>query len=80
MFFMMTQMVAVSVRWRHAHALDDTELTNDDTSHDVTGTHAHLKPFSSMPGPKGMPLIGTLWDYVKKDGLKFNKMFEVGTM
>ena len=36
-----------------------------------------LKPFSEMPGPKGLPFIGTLWDYTKKGGYRFNKMFEV---
>ena len=36
-----------------------------------------LKPYSAMPGPRGYPLIGSLWDYLKKDGYKFNKMFEV---
>jgi len=42
-----------------------------------TDSPAKLKPYSSIPGPKGLPFIGTLWDYMKKDGLKFNKMFEV---
>jgi len=37
----------------------------------------NLKSFSDIPGPKGLPVIGTLWDYMKKDGLKFNKLFEV---
>ena len=36
-----------------------------------------LKPFKQMPGPKGLPVIGVLWDYIKKDGFKFNKMFLV---
>jgi len=38
---------------------------------------ATLKPFSEIPGPKGLPVIGTLWDFLKTDGFKFNKMFEV---
>ncbi|ELU08568.1 hypothetical protein CAPTEDRAFT_134490, partial [Capitella teleta] len=38
-----------------------------------------LKPFKDTPGPKGLPVIGTLLEFTKKDGLKFNKMFEVMT-
>ena len=36
-----------------------------------------LKPFSEVPGPRGLPLIGTLWDFAKPNGFGFNKMFEV---
>ncbi|GAB1606457.1 cytochrome P450 10-like [Argonauta hians] len=34
------------------------------------------RPFEDIPGPKGLPLLGTLLDYFKKDGLSFPKMFE----
>lgn len=36
-----------------------------------------VKPFKSVPGPKGLPIIGTLLDYIKKDGFRFDKLFEV---
>ena len=41
----------------------------------VTKPETKLKPLKDMPGPKGLPVVGVLWDYMKKDGYKFNKMF-----
>ncbi|XP_061192062.1 cytochrome P450 10-like [Saccostrea echinata] len=37
------------------------------------------KPFEKIPGPKGLPIIGTLLDYTKKDGYRFDKLFEAFT-
>lgn len=36
-----------------------------------------VKAFESIPGPMGLPIVGTLLDYMKKDGPAFNKLFEV---
>ncbi|KAK6179576.1 hypothetical protein SNE40_011903 [Patella caerulea] len=39
-------------------------------------TQSAIRSFEHVPGPKGLPILGTLLDYFKKDGLRFNKMFE----
>ena len=44
---------------------------------DKSTTAPAVKPFKSVPGPKGLPIIGTLLDYTKKDGFRFDKLFEV---
>ncbi|GFR64488.1 cholesterol side-chain cleavage enzyme, mitochondrial [Elysia marginata] len=38
---------------------------------------ATVKPFTSIPGPQGLPFIGTLHHYFIKDGIKFDRLFEV---
>lgn len=43
----------------------------------ATNPQTSLKSFDSVPGSKGLPFIGTLFDYIKKDGFRFNKIFEV---
>ncbi|XP_053395219.1 cytochrome P450 10-like isoform X2 [Mercenaria mercenaria] len=43
---------------------------------DIARETTEVKSFESIPGPKGLPIVGTLFDYLKKDGLKFNKMHE----
>lgn len=35
------------------------------------------RPIQEISGPRGWPIIGTLLDYIKKDGLAFGKMFEM---
>ena len=55
----------------------ETLKSQDDSALDSLKKEDHLKSFDEMPHPKGLPIIGTLWDFMKKDGLKFNKMFEV---
>lgn len=34
------------------------------------------RPFDEIPGPKGLPLVGTYLDYVKPGGFRFEKLFE----
>lgn len=37
-----------------------------------------VKTIDDIPGPKGLPLVGTALDYVvHRNGLSFDKMFEV---
>lgn len=36
---------------------------------------ANAKPMSEMPGPKGLPFIGTLLEYARNDGWGFKNMF-----
>ncbi|XP_041357475.1 cytochrome P450 10-like [Gigantopelta aegis] len=52
---------------RHAEPVD-CQIESKSTS--------AAQPFEAIPGPKGLPIIGTLFDYFKKDGLRFDKMFE----
>ncbi|CAK9304089.1 unnamed protein product [Gordionus sp. m RMFG-2023] len=35
-----------------------------------------IKTFDMIPGPQGWPLIGTLFDYIKKNGYGFDNMFK----
>ncbi|XP_052825862.1 cytochrome P450 10 [Octopus bimaculoides] len=45
-------------------------------SEERASTNLIGRPFEEIPGPKGLPILGTLLDYFKKDGLSFTKMFE----
>lgn len=41
------------------------------------GRKLSVRPLQEVPGPRGWPLIGTLLDYINKDGPSFGKMFEM---
>ena len=58
---------------KHAMA----SLTDDHMASCPVDSTQPLKPFSEIPGPKGLPYIGTLSEYMKRNGLKFNKLFQV---
>ncbi|RDD38261.1 Cytochrome P450 10 [Trichoplax sp. H2] len=38
---------------------------------------ANAKPMDQIPGPKGLPIIGTLLDYVRNDGWGFKNLFAI---
>jgi hypothetical protein len=44
------------------------------TTEDVIKPASTIQPFHQVPGPKGLPIIGTLFDYFKKDGLRFSNV------
>ena len=58
----------------HLQATSQNSSANDAQS---------VKPFSEMPGPKGLPFIGTLLEFVgpmKKKGYSLRKMFKVSIL
>jgi hypothetical protein len=61
---------------RHQHT--DVQSLQQTTMDDVQKSDRTLKPFSEIPGPKGLPFVGTLWDYIKPKGFGFHKLFEAG--
>ena len=64
--------------FRNAFQTVDTVLKKMETPAPmVKEDKTMLKSFDEVPGPKGLPLVGTLFEYIKKDGLSFDKMFEV---
>ena len=42
---------------------------------DAAQDTAHVKTFDEIPGPKGLPLIGTMLDYARNDGI--SRMHEI---
>ena len=71
-------MLILQCPFRNAFQTVDTVLKKMETPTPmIKEDTTMLKSFDEVPGPKGLPLVGTLFDYFKKDGLSFDKMFEV---
>ncbi|XP_052774681.1 cytochrome P450 10-like [Mya arenaria] len=66
---------AATCPFRHTLDVENIWRHNAQTE-EITSSSCTTKSFEEIPGPKGLPIVGTLFDYFKKDGLRFNRMHE----
>ncbi|XP_055335274.1 cytochrome P450 10-like [Paramacrobiotus metropolitanus] len=49
---------------------------NGDSHGEIVSADSLTRCSNEIPGPKGLPFVGTLFAYIKKNGFRFNKLFE----
>ena len=68
----------MTAKWHRSKSLSCIMMRNSTTSTTPTEDHAEManaKPMDEIPGPKGLPFIGTLLEYARNDGWGFKNLF-----